>query len=98
MGFALKCFTGFTYKKHHPNCRNIVQKKICNFLNFINLILATNYNFQRVYNPEVCFILLLTYHSLLQNLDYEHAHPVQVCTGCVTINFTKIDCINFKEN
>jgi len=63
------------------------------------MILALKYNSLRLYNHEVCFILLLSNHSGVENLDKDCTHPVQVCTTSnITEKITKIHSINFNGN
>jgi len=84
-------------QKSPLNCTPPVQKctKIF-FSNLLNLILARKYNFPRVYNCDICFSLLLNFHSDVQSLYWGCTHPVQVCTiTSDTASFTNIYIINF---
>jgi len=61
-------------------------------------VYTLSFYFLRVYNLDVCFILLLRCHSVVQMLDLD-CTPVQVGTITnITLNFTKIHFINFNEN
>jgi len=52
----------------------------------------------RVYDHEVCFILLLIFHSDKQTLGLTLYTPIQVCTITnISVNLTILHRIQFKK-
>jgi len=66
---------------------------------FRNINLAINYTYLRVYNDQVYYNILLSYHSNVQNLDQDRTPSVQVgITATIAVNFTKFQIIKITDS